>query len=60
MEKQYVKPTLEKIERRLNDVILYSVPVQTEPYEVDIKKVMRGELVGGGGLAPEETEPPTP
>ena len=55
MEKQYEKPTLELIEWKLNDVILYSPPQETEPYEVDIKRVMKEELEDAG-LPPENTE----
>lgn len=56
MEKQYIKPTLDKVEWKLTDVILYSPP-QQETYEVPIRKIMKSELVGAGDLAPEEVPP---
>ena len=60
MEKQYVKPTLEKNEWKLNDVILYSVPRVTEPYEVIIKRKMVNDFADTGALPPEEPDPTEP
>lgn len=60
MEKQYMTPTLEKTEWKLNDVILYSVPQVTEPYEVIIKRKMVNDLADTGALPPEEPDPTEP
>ena len=58
MEKQYIKPTLDKVEWKLTDVILYSPP-QQETYEVPIRKRMQEDLVGTGDLGPQDpTEEP--